>query len=66
LEFLARDGALDNGLKIRPMHLPDQFILQDAPYSQYDTAGLNAPHIVATALSALGREGENIEPVARA
>jgi 1-deoxy-D-xylulose-5-phosphate synthase len=66
LDFLARDGALDSGLKIRPMHLPDRFILQDAPYSQYDIAGLNSHHIVAMILSALGREGEIVEPVASA
>ena len=66
LDFLARDGALDSGLKIRPMHLPDRFILQDAPYSQYDIAGLNSHHIVATILSALDREGEIVEPVASA
>ena len=59
LDFLARDGILDSGLKIRTMHLPDRFILQDAPYSQYDIAGLNAHHIVATVLSALGREGDH-------
>ena len=48
-------GLLDGGLKIRPMCLPDRFIDHDAPKKQYDEAGLNAPHIVATALAALGR-----------
>jgi 1-deoxy-D-xylulose-5-phosphate synthase len=66
LDFLARDGIFDNGLKIRPMHLPDRFILQDSPTAQYDDARLNAKHIVATALSALGREREVVEPAARA
>ncbi len=45
---------LDAGLKIRPMILPDRFIDHDSPVKQYDEAGLNAKHIVATALSALG------------
>src|SRR4051812_23812069 len=53
LQFLATAGMLDAGLKIRPMTLPDKFIDHDSPALQYDEAGLNAKHIVATALSAL-------------
>jgi 1-deoxy-D-xylulose-5-phosphate synthase len=56
LHHLASRGLLDQGLKIRPMTLPDQFIDHDSPQNQYDQAGLNARHIVATALAALGRE----------
>src|SRR5439155_16299248 len=56
LQHLAMTGQLDNGLKIRPMVLPDVFLEHDSPNGQYDTAGLNAKHIVATALAALGRE----------
>jgi 1-deoxy-D-xylulose-5-phosphate synthase len=56
LQHLATSGALDAGLKIRPMCLPDIFLDHDAPQKQYDLAALNAPHIVATVLSALGRE----------
>ena len=37
------------------MCLPDIFIEHDSQSAQYDAAGLNAKHIVATALSALGR-----------
>jgi 1-deoxy-D-xylulose-5-phosphate synthase len=54
LHFLATTGMLDAGLKIRPMILPDRFLDHDSPVKQYDEAGLNAKHIVATALSALG------------
>ncbi len=56
LHYLADVGLLDAGLKIRPMVLPDRFIDHDAPNVQYDEAGLNARQIVATALSALGRQ----------
>ncbi len=56
LHHLATSGQLDHGLKIRTMVLPDVFLEHDAPAAQYDTAGLNARHIVATALAALGRE----------
>jgi 1-deoxy-D-xylulose-5-phosphate synthase len=56
LHFMAADGLLDNGVRVRSMTLPDIYIDQDKPEKQYDLAGLNAPHIVATALSALGIE----------
>ena len=56
LDFLARSGALDYGLKVRPMALPDIFIDQDKPEKMYDIAGLNAAQIVETALSVLGLE----------
>ena len=55
LDHLARVGLLDQGLKVRPMLLPDRFIDHDAPAKQYDEAGLNARHIKQTALVALGR-----------
>ncbi len=55
LHYLAGSGALDSGVKIRPMVLPDVFIDHDAPFAQYEAAGLNASGIVTTALAALGR-----------
>ena len=56
LHYMAHQGLLDVGCKIRPMILPDVFIDQDSPKAMYDFAGLNAPDIVRTAFSALGRE----------
>ena len=56
LQHLALSGVLDSGVKIRPMVLPDLFLDHDAPFAQYETAGLNASGIVATALLALGRD----------
>ena len=51
---LASDAGLtDAGLKIRTMRLPDVFQDHDSPDKQYETAGLNAPQIVETALKAL-------------
>jgi 1-deoxy-D-xylulose-5-phosphate synthase len=46
LEFLSRDGLLDDGLKVRTMHLPDIFQDQDKPELQYKQAGLDAQSIV--------------------
>jgi 1-deoxy-D-xylulose-5-phosphate synthase len=56
LHHLAMSGQLDHGLMIRTMVLPDVFLEHDSPNAQYDAAGLNARHIVATARAALGRE----------
>ena len=56
LQFLATEGLLDGGLKVRPMVLPDLFIDHDKPEKMYDQAGLNAPQIVATVLATLGRD----------
>jgi len=56
VHYLASCGALDGGLKIRPMCLPDKFQEHNKPQLQYDEAGLNAQHIVQTAISALGYE----------
>ncbi len=54
LQFLAAEGALDAGLKIRTLHLPDVFQDHDSPAIQYAEAGLDAEHIAAAALKALG------------
>ncbi len=54
MQFMAKAGLFDRGCKFRPMTLPDIFIDHDTPQKQYDIAELNAPHIVATALTALG------------
>jgi len=54
MQHLATTGALDNGLKIRPMILPDRFIDHAAPAKQYEWSGLDAKSIAATALTALG------------
>jgi 1-deoxy-D-xylulose-5-phosphate synthase len=55
LHHLADAGLLENGLKVRPMVLPDRFIDHNSPNVQYDEAGLNARQIVEKAMGALGR-----------
>ena len=62
LHFLATQGLLDSGLKVRPMVLPDSFIDHDAPAAQYETVRLRAPDIVSTALAALGRPEKATAP----
>jgi len=56
LQAMAEEGLLDNGLKVRTLHLPDVFIEHDSPQKMYDAAGLNARQIVDRVLDALGRE----------
>jgi 1-deoxy-D-xylulose-5-phosphate synthase len=58
MQYLAWEGLLDRGLKVRPMVLPDRFIDQDSPERMYEAAGLDAKAIVAAALAALGRESD--------
>lgn len=53
LHFLAAEGLLDMGVKIRTLHLSDRFIDQDKPEKMYAQAGLDAAGIVNTVFSAL-------------
>lgn len=56
LQHLARTGELDNGLKVRPMVLPDRFLDHGKPAEMYEAAGLSDDGILATVFAALGRE----------
>jgi 1-deoxy-D-xylulose-5-phosphate synthase len=60
LQALASAGALDRGLKIRTLTLPDIFQDQDSPAKMYVQAGLDADGIVRGALAALG-EGRGVK-----
>jgi 1-deoxy-D-xylulose-5-phosphate synthase len=61
LSWLSDEGLLDAGLKIRTLRLPDLFQDHDSPVKMYDEAGLNAPHIVDTVLTALRHNSVAIE-----
>jgi len=56
MQALADAGALDRGLKLRSMVLPDTFIDHDTPAAMYAKAGLDARGIVAKVFEALGKE----------
>jgi 1-deoxy-D-xylulose-5-phosphate synthase len=56
MQALAEAGALDRGLKVRSMVLPDIFIDQDSPNAMYAKAGLDAKGIVAKVFEALGKD----------
>jgi 1-deoxy-D-xylulose-5-phosphate synthase len=59
LQALAEHGALDGGLKVRSMVLPDIFLDQDSPTAMYARAGLDAAGIVAKVFEALGKDVRN-------
>ena len=54
LHHLAHAGLLDGKLKVRPLVLPDRFIDHDTYPKQIAAAGLDASHIEAAAIAALG------------
>ena len=56
MQFLATDGFLDKGLKLRTMVFPDRFISHGTPKGMYEDAGMTATDIVRNALSALQAE----------
>jgi 1-deoxy-D-xylulose-5-phosphate synthase len=54
MHHLAWAGLLDNGLKLRPMVMPDRFLDHDSQTNQIIEARLGASDIVAAATAALG------------
>jgi 1-deoxy-D-xylulose-5-phosphate synthase len=56
LQTLADHGALDRGLRVRTLVLPDTFIDHDSPAKMYEQAGLDAKGIVAKVFEALGKD----------
>lgn len=62
LTYMANDGLLESGLKVRAMMMPDEFFDQDKPEKQIEMAKLSAKDIVETVMTALGRESELSSP----
>jgi len=56
LQFLAHEGLLDTGLKVRPLVLPDVWMEQAKPEVMYAKAGLDRAGIVSTVFKALGQK----------
>ena len=57
MQYLAMDGLLDSGLKVRPLVLPDAWVDQAKPEVMYARAGLDSHGIVQTVFRALGQKG---------
>ncbi len=56
LQFLAEEGLLDGGLKVRPIVMPDIWMEQAKPEAMYAHAGLDRAGIVSTVFKALGQK----------
>ncbi|WP_022711688.1 1-deoxy-D-xylulose-5-phosphate synthase [Pseudochrobactrum sp. AO18b] len=56
LHYLSNEGALDHGLRVRTLTLPDAFIDHAKPEAMYARAGLDSAGIVRAAFAALGRD----------
>ena len=54
MSFLTKSGALDKGLKFRPIFFPDKFINHGKPDEQNIECAVDTDNIVKTALGALG------------
>ncbi len=59
LNFLAHEGLLERGVKVRPMAMPDRFINHAKPERMVEDAGLDAGAIVRTVFAALGQSAES-------
>jgi 1-deoxy-D-xylulose-5-phosphate synthase len=57
LSFLAKNGLLDKGLRVRPIFLKDEFTDQAKPEIMYRNSGLDSQGIVRTVFEALGKAG---------
>lgn len=58
LDFLARNGLLDNGLKVRPLTMPDSFVDHASPDKMHVDAGLDSAGIVRAVFAALGKSAQ--------
>jgi 1-deoxy-D-xylulose-5-phosphate synthase len=58
LHFMAANGLLDNGLKVRSLTMPDEWVEQSKPETMYANAGLDRQGIVSTVFQAFGRSNE--------
>ncbi|MBE1202931.1 1-deoxy-D-xylulose-5-phosphate synthase [Aminobacter carboxidus] len=58
LDFLARNGLLDNGLKVRPLTMPDSFVDHASPDKMHADAGLDSGGIVRAVFAALGKSAQ--------
>jgi 1-deoxy-D-xylulose-5-phosphate synthase len=65
LQALSDHGALDRGVKVRTMVLPDIFMDHDSPNAMYAKAGMDAKGIVAKVFEALGKE-QAVDTIRRA
>ena len=59
LDFMAHEGLLESGVKVRPMAMPDRFVNHAKPERMVEDAGLDAGAIVRMVFAALGQRAES-------
>jgi 1-deoxy-D-xylulose-5-phosphate synthase len=60
LQLLAERGALDQGLKVRALVLPDAYLDHDKPERMYARAGLDAAGIIAKVFEVLQQDARAV------
>ncbi|WP_061932513.1 1-deoxy-D-xylulose-5-phosphate synthase [Aureimonas sp. AU22] len=60
LEYMARHGLMDRGLKVRPITMPDRFVDHAAPEAMIKASGLDRTAIVETVFRALGDAAQRV------
>ncbi|WP_019220568.1 1-deoxy-D-xylulose-5-phosphate synthase [Bartonella senegalensis] len=63
LQFLAQEGLLEQGLKVRTLKFPDEYLNHGSPEKVLSRIGLDAVGIVNTVFSALGRKIRTVQKV---
>ncbi|MCZ2328470.1 1-deoxy-D-xylulose-5-phosphate synthase [Bartonella sp. F02] len=63
LQFLAQEGLLDHGLKVRTLTFPDEYLNQGLPDKVLSRIGLDSTGIINTVLTALGRKIRTIQKI---
>ncbi|WP_455475775.1 1-deoxy-D-xylulose-5-phosphate synthase [Bartonella sp. B17] len=63
LQFLAQEGLLENGLKVRTLKFPDEYLNHGSPKKVFSRIGLDAAGVVNIVFSALGRKIPTIQKV---
>ncbi|MCL6229418.1 1-deoxy-D-xylulose-5-phosphate synthase [Bartonella bilalgolemii] len=56
LQFLAQEGLLEHGLKVRTLKFPDEYLNHGSPNKVLSQIGLDATGVINTVFSALGRK----------
>ncbi|WP_409361660.1 1-deoxy-D-xylulose-5-phosphate synthase [Bartonella heixiaziensis] len=63
LHFLAQEGLLEHGLKVRTLTLPDDYLKHGPPEIVLSRIGLDAVGIINTVFTALGRKVRTVQKV---
>ncbi|WP_375673412.1 1-deoxy-D-xylulose-5-phosphate synthase [Bartonella sp. TS82HLJMH] len=63
LQFLAQEGLLEHGLKVRTLTLPDKYLNHGSPETVLARIGLDAVGIINTVFTALGRKMRTMQKI---